>query len=73
MVLKLSPQRIGVLTWVLIFGGILMLALGLVVRRTDPGLGGGMAVVSVLAIVVGVVLIWVRSRMHEDNGGSDVS
>ncbi len=62
MVLKLSTSRLAALTWVLIFGGMLMLALGLVVRRSDAALGWGMAGGSVAAIVVGVVLVWVRSR-----------
>ena len=63
MVLKISIARIAALTWVLIFGGMLMLALGLVVRRNDDALGLGIALVSIGAIVVGVLLIWVRSRM----------
>jgi hypothetical protein len=65
MVLKISTSRIATLTWVLIFGGMLMLALGLVVRRTDDALGLGIACVSVVAIAVGVLLIWARSRMKE--------
>jgi hypothetical protein len=65
MVLKTSTSRIATLTWVLIFGGMLMLALGLVVRRTDDALGLGIASVSVVAIAVGVLLIWARSRMKE--------
>ena len=63
MVLKLLVRRIAAFTWVLILGGMLVLALGLVVRRTDPGLGWGITVVSITAIVIGVLLIWVRSRM----------
>ena len=66
MVLKVSTSRVAVLTWVLIFGGMLMLALGLVVRRTDADLGLGIAIVSVVVIALGVLLIWVRSRMKED-------
>jgi hypothetical protein len=65
MVLKISTSRVAAITWVLIFGGMLMLALGLVVRRTDAGLGLGIAIVSVVAIAVGVVLVWARSRMKE--------
>lgn len=65
MVLKLSIRRVAALTWVLIFGGMLMLALGLVLRRGEPGLGGVMALASIACIVVGVVLIWVRSRMEK--------
>lgn len=64
MVLKWAAKRIAALTWVLIFGGMLSLALGLVVSRGDAVLGWGIAVVAIVAIVVGVVLIWVRARME---------
>ena len=64
MVLKISTGRVAALTWVLIFGGMLMLALGLVVGRSYPGLGWAIAAASIVAIVVGVLLIWVRSRME---------
>jgi hypothetical protein len=67
MVLKISTSRVAALTWVLIFGGMLMLALGLVVGRSDAALGWGIAVVSVAAIVAGGLLVWVRSRMKEDD------
>ncbi len=64
MVLKISAARVGALTWVLILGGMLTLALGLVVRRSDADLGSGIALASVAAIAIGVLLIWVRSRME---------
>ena len=64
MVLKTSTSRVAALTWVLIFGGMLMLALGLVVGRSDPALGWAIGAASIAAIVVGVLLIWVRSRME---------
>lgn len=67
MVLKRTAERVGTVTWVLILGGILALGLGLVLRRTDPGLGGGIAAAAMLAIAVGAVLVWVRSRMKEDS------
>ena len=65
MVLKMTTRRLSALTWVLIFGGILALGLGLVVSRTDAELGWGITAVSIVAIVIGVVLVWVRSRMEE--------
>ena len=65
MVLKPSIRRVAALTWVLIFGGMLALALGLVLRRSEPGLGGVIALASIACIVVGVVLVWVRSRMEK--------
>ena len=66
MVLKLLTRRIAALTWVLIFGGIVMLGLGSVLYRTEPSLGGVILTAAVIAIVVGVVLVWVRSRIGED-------
>jgi xanthine/uracil/vitamin C permease (AzgA family) len=68
MVLKWSAARVGALTWVLIFGGVLMLALGLVVSRNDAALGWGIAAVSIAAIAIGVLLIWLRSRMEKTGG-----
>ena len=65
MVLKMTTRRISALTWVLIFGGILAFGLGLVVSRTDTELGWGITAFSIAAIVIGVVLVWVRSRMEE--------
>jgi hypothetical protein len=65
MVLRFSAAGVGALTWVLIFGGMLMLALGLVLRRTDPALGWAIAAVSIAAIMLGALLVWVRSRMKE--------
>ena len=65
MVLKMTTRRLSALTWVLIFGGILGFGLGLVVSRTDTELGWGITAVSIAAIVIGVVLVWVRSRMEE--------
>jgi hypothetical protein len=65
MVLKIKTGPLAAVTWVLIFGGMLMLALGLVVRRTEVELGSWIAGLSIAAIVVGVVLVWVRSRIGE--------
>ena len=65
MVLKMTTRRVSALIWVLIFGGILAFGLGLVVSRTDTELGWGITAFSIAAIVIGVVLVWVRSRMEE--------
>jgi hypothetical protein len=49
--------------WPLVFGGLLLLVLGLFVQRADPGLGWIMIVAGVLAAAAGAVLVVVRSRM----------
>jgi hypothetical protein len=58
-----SPARIEVLVWVLIYGGLLAVGLGVVVARSEPGLGIGIAITGGIVAAIGVVLIVVRSRM----------
>jgi hypothetical protein len=52
--------------WILIYAGLILLALGLSVQRSDAALGWGIAAPGVAAIVAGIVLIWVRSRMNDN-------
>jgi hypothetical protein len=59
----MSAQRIETWTWVLIYGGLLSLSVGwFVTPRQGPWgelmIGGGL-----IAAVVGIVLIVVRSKM----------
>ena len=58
-----TTQRIQKWSWILMYVGIVLLALGLSVQRSDAALGWGIAAPGIAAIVVGIVLIWVRSRM----------
>jgi membrane protein DedA with SNARE-associated domain len=58
-----TAARIQKWTWILIYIGMVSLALGLSVQRSDAALGWGIAVPGIVLIVVGAVLIWVRSRM----------
>jgi hypothetical protein len=51
------------LVWVLIYGGLLLGGLGLFVDREGSVLGIVMVAVGALALVAGIVLVWVRSRM----------
>ena len=50
--------------WVLIYGGLLLLCLGLFVRRSEPSLGWSLGAVGGAAAAAGVALIWLRSRMR---------
>jgi hypothetical protein len=59
----MKPSMLEALVWVLIYGGLLMLVVGLALTRAETewagpliGVGGGLA-------AAGVILIWVRSRM----------
>ena len=55
--------RLGALTWVLIYAGLLALVWGVWVARTDEDTGWLMMAAGALAVVTGAVLIYVRSRM----------
>lgn len=55
--------------WVLIYGGLLAVGLGLALQRQgDAALGWTLVLVGGIVAALGVVLIWVRSRMKDDKG-----
>jgi hypothetical protein len=56
-------SRLQTLVWVLIYGGLLTLVLGLSTQRTDDALGWSMVVVGGVVAAIGFLLIWVRSRL----------
>ena len=51
-----------VLTWILIYGGLLSLVFGLWVTRIDDDMGWLLATAGGLAAGLGVFLIYIRSR-----------
>lgn len=51
--------------WPLIFGGLLVLVLGLAVAARDAGIGWGLVVFGGVAATVGAALIFVRARLNE--------
>ena len=58
-----STQRIGTLIWVLIFGGLFVVAVGVALERSGKSYGWGFVAAGMAAVAIGCVLIWVRSRM----------
>ena len=48
--------------WILIYGGLFLLILGIATGRSDEVLGWSMALPGVAMAIAGVVLIYVRSR-----------
>ncbi len=62
---SMNPATVDKLIWLSIFGGLLLLSLGLFVRQTDAALGLGFIVVGAVLAVAGAVLIWVRSKMDD--------
>lgn len=59
----MNKQTVERWIWPLIFGGLILLALGLAVRPSDGAIGWTMVVVGGLVAAAGAVLIAVRSRM----------
>lgn len=55
--------------WVLIYGGLLAVSLGLFVMRQDAVLGTVVTTIGGVTAAVGVVLIYVRSRLGDSAQG----
>lgn len=58
--------RVQALIWVLIYGGLLTLILGIATERADQAEGWPLVLGGGVAAAAGCVLIWVRSRMKAD-------
>lgn len=55
------------LVWILLYGGLLAVSLGLFVLREGETFWGWLLIgKGAIVAVVGAVLIWVRSRMKEE-------
>lgn len=62
--MKLST--LDALVWVLIYGGMLGIALGLALRRNIDTLGWGLVAVGGVMTAVGAALVVVRSRRRDE-------
>ncbi len=58
-----ASKKVDTWIWVLVYLGMILLGLGLSVQRDDAALGWGLMTVGGIGIVIGSVLVWVRSRM----------
>ena len=61
-----SVARLQSLIWILIYGGLLSLVLGLAVERDDEATGWPLVLGGGIVAAVGFVLIYVRSRINTD-------
>lgn len=59
-----NVKRLQSLIWVLIYGGLLTLVLGLSMERLDDAIGWSMVVAGGIIAAAGFVLIYVRSRIN---------
>ncbi len=59
----MNASKLETWVWVLIYGGLLVVVLGLAVEGSDFPLGWSMVITGGIAAAAGVVLIFVRSRL----------
>ena len=63
--MKLSVARLDVLIWALMYGGLFGVGLGVALQRTGETYGWGVIVAGAVVVAIGIVLLWVRSRLRE--------
>jgi hypothetical protein len=63
--LKLDAARLDALVWTFVFGGLLVVVLGVSLQRGGAPYGWAVAVAGALIVTAGVVLIWLRSRIRD--------
>ena len=59
--------RMERMIWVLIYGGLLGVVIGHFVSKTDDSLAQIMTIAGLVLVAVGAVLIYVRSRLREED------
>jgi hypothetical protein len=57
-----SVGRLDLIIWTLIYGGLVLVAVGASLRGPAPGLALGVMIAGAVVALAGVVLVWVRSR-----------
>ena len=55
--------RLHKIIWALIFGGLLTSILGIFVGKTDDAIGWMMVAAGIVLVVIGAILIYVRSTL----------
>ena len=57
--------RVEKLVWVLVYGGIILLILGIATQRRDDSLGWALMAVGTVVALLGALLVYVRSLMKD--------
>ena len=60
-----AVARLQKWAWILIYVGIVMVAFGLSLRSSDALLAWSIGLPGAVLIVVGIMMIWVRSRIKD--------
>ena len=60
----MSARKVETWVWVLVYGGMIVLGIGLAIQRTDADTGWPIACAGGVLVGLGALLVWVRSRMR---------
>lgn len=63
MASEINKLRVERLVWILVYGGLLTLVLGMFLQRYDRLLADTFQICGTIVASIGALLIWVRSRM----------
>jgi len=63
MATEINKLRVERLVWILVYGGLIALVLGMFVQRYDRRLADILQIGGTIVAGTGALLIWVRSRM----------
>lgn len=61
----MSPKAIERISWVMIYGGLIVVGLAFAVRDVQPVLAWVLGFAGALETAIGIALIWVRSRQSD--------
>ena len=67
--MAMRSETVDKLVWVLVYGGLLSVCLGLFVMAGSAGLAWGFIGLGGLTTALGALLVWVRSRMRGPAAG----
>jgi sulfite exporter TauE/SafE len=63
--LKNAAGRVDALFRTLIYGGLIVAAIGIALARNGEASGAGVIVACAVLVAAGVVLVWIRSRLRD--------
>ena len=63
--MKTAAARLESWIWILIYGGLAVLSVGFALQQQGRAYGVAVMLAGALGVALGVVLIWVRSRMGD--------
>ncbi len=71
MMITMTTSALEKLIWVLIYGGLLLLVIGLAVQSVQASVGSMVSLIGIVIALLGFVCIYLRSRMSPDNNNKD--